>query len=50
MSQVLKYYLDQKPLSNSDICKMKKSKKNLLMNYFLLMKNLFMEKNTHKKL
>ena len=27
MSQILKYYLDQKPLSNSDIEHLKKSKK-----------------------
>ena len=34
MSQVLKYYLDQKPLSNSDIDKMKKSKKKFFDELF----------------
>ena len=34
MSQVLKYYLDQKPLANSDIDKMKKSKKKFIDELF----------------
>lgn len=46
----LKYYLDQKPLSNADIENMKKSKKNSVMNYFLLMKYLSLEKNIRVKL
>ena len=41
MSQILKYYLDQKPLSNSDIEHLKNLKQNLLMNYFLQMIILF---------